>query len=344
MIGLCRFVANIHAMTQPAGIRIEGLCKTYRTRKRSVEAVRDVNLCVESGEVFGLLGPNGAGKTTTIRMITGLLSPTSGSVEVDGIRVADEPELARMRIGLVPEDAGHLKNLTLREELRFYGAMYGLSGAEADRRAQPIAERLEIADRFTHRVKTFSRGMRRKTHLIRAMLHDPSVLLLDEPTAGLDPSVTVEVWNLLEDLAKSGKTIVFCSHHLEEVERLCKRVAIIRGSVLAMGEPHSLVADHTRLEIRLAGDSAGNGVTGGYSFDGMDGLGDVSKVDHVLEMELLGEPDEIVPRVVASLVGQGARVVGVAVRRSDLRSIYRSVVGADPEEPTSGANGDGGVR
>ncbi|MGA2501210.1 MAG: ABC transporter ATP-binding protein, partial [Tepidisphaeraceae bacterium] len=156
-------------------IRVQQLGKTFRSRKREIVAVEDLNLTVNAGEIFGLLGPNGAGKTTTVRMICGLIRPGSGEAWVDGISMAEHPNEARARIGLVPGEAGEIANLTVRESLDYHGAFYGLDPATVRRRSEPWIARLGLAERARDRLGTFSKGMRRKFHLVRAMLHEPRV-------------------------------------------------------------------------------------------------------------------------------------------------------------------------
>jgi ABC-2 type transport system ATP-binding protein len=321
-----------------AAIQTSGLCKTYRSKAGPVVAVQNLNLTVQTGEIFGLLGPNGAGKTTTVRMLCGLLPPTDGSACVDGFDVRQHPDQVRQRIGVVPEDAGDHKNLTLMEELEYHGALYGLNVATVRRRAVPLVDRLGLGDRQKHRLKTFSRGMRRKFHLIRALLHEPRVLLLDEPTAGLDPGIVEEVWDLLKTLAAERHvTVILCSHHLEEVERLCTRVAIIRQSLLAEGTLAELSGEEHYYRVRLT-ESAADFVPLVAQLEG------VARVDHAdssLRFQLAGGAEQardVVPRVVRCLVANGASLLELSSHMRDLRSLYRSFVDADGSSPA--ANGE----
>jgi len=318
-------------MSEPA-IRIEGLSKVYPS-KGGVTAVEDVSLTIGRGEIFGLLGPNGAGKTTMVRIICGLIAPTAGTVYVDGLAVGDQPDAVRSRIGLVPEDAGDYKNLTLDEELEYHGAMYGLDRAAVRRRSGPLLELLGLRDRAGHRLKTFSRGMRRKFHLIRALLHEPRILLLDEPTAGLDPVIVEEVWDLLKILAtEQHVTVVLCSHHLEEVERLCSRVAILRKRLLIEGSLAELSGGDHRYRLDLLGEAAAL----------VEGVGRISGVvnvkaeNGVLHFAVVGAIEQVVPEVVRCAVSGGGRVLGLTRNERDLRSLYRSFV-----NPREGAENGG---
>src|SRR5688500_5188768 len=312
---------------KPAMVTVEtrNLTKVYKSRRGDVVAVENLDLSIRAGEVFGLLGPNGAGKTTTIRMLCGLIRPTGGTVHVDGIPLSDRPADVRRRVALVPEDAGDFRNLTLLEELDYYGALYGLDRATVRSRSEELLARLGLADRRNHLLKTFSRGMRRKFHLVRAVLHEPRVLLLDEPTAGLDPNIVEDVWDLLKALARDHHvTVVLCSHHLEEVERLCDRVGILRGRLLVQGSIAELSGAHRTYRIRLTGASNGSA----SMIAGAAGVWRVEEADgHTLRVHLDGEPAAVVPELVRRLVQGGAGVIEVAPHGRDLRSLYREAVG-----------------
>ncbi len=310
-------------MDAPA-IETHRLGKVYRNKVGDVAAVEDLNLTVQAGEIFGLLGPNGAGKTTTVRMLCGLLRPTSGSVRVDGISMAEDPGEARSRFGLVPEDAGDHKNLTLQEELAYYGSLYGLDPGAVEQRSMPLIERLGLEDRVRHRLNTFSRGMRRKFHLIRALLHQPRILLLDEPTAGLDPAVVEEVWNLLKTLAaERGVTVILCSHHLEEVERLCTRIAIMRKRMLVEGTMAELGGGERRYRVEVAGD----GGAAAEHLRNARGIVNLAVAGRVIRFEVGGDAQSVVPSLVRGLVESGADVLEFAREGRDLRSLYRSAIG-----------------
>jgi ABC-2 type transport system ATP-binding protein len=320
-------------LTDPPAIRTAGLGKVYATKAGPIRAVESLDLEVQPGEIFGLLGPNGAGKTTTIRMLCGLVAPSEGEAWVDGVPVAAQPTSARTRIGFVPEEAGHHKHLTAAEELAYYGSLYGLDRRTVEARARPLLERLQLADRAGHRLQTFSRGMQRKVHLIRALLHEPRVLLLDEPTAGLDPAVAEEVWDLLRTLsAERSMTIVLCSHHLEEIERLCGRIAILRRRLLALGPLVSFTAADGRHRIRVDGEAAAFCAT----LAAVDGIREVQAEGEWLHFAAGAEARRAVPEAVRRLVAAGAAVLAVEPRHQDLRSLYRQIVPED--EPAGGAS------
>ena len=314
-------------------IQTQELTKVFHGKSGKITAVDALNLRVGVGEIFGLLGPNGAGKTTTVRMLCGLIRPTSGSAVIDGLNVASHSGAVRGRIGLVPEDAGDHRNLSLREELEYYGALYGLDRQTVRQRSDPLIERLGLGDRVKDRLHAFSKGMRRKFHLIRALLHEPRILLLDEPTAGLDPAVVVEVWELLKSLAAEHHvTVILCSHHLEEVEKLCDRVAIMKQRLLVEGSLSELSGGRRRYHVELAADAAGFLQT----LQAIDGVEQATAQNNRLRFALCGEPPQILPRLVRTLVESGAPILQVTTETRDLRSLYLSTVGE-----TSGIAGGG---
>jgi ABC-2 type transport system ATP-binding protein len=317
-------------------IETRNLTMVYKSRRGGeIVAVESLDLSIRAGEVFGLLGPNGAGKTTTIRMLCGLIRPTRGTVHIDGIDLSTHPQDVRRRVALVPEDAGDFRNLTLREELDYYGALYGLGRATVRQRSEELLARLGLSDRCNDLLKTFSRGMRRKFHLVRAVLHQPRVLLLDEPTAGLDPNVVEDVWDLLKALARDHRvTVVLCSHHLEEVERLCDRVGILKRRLLVEGPLAELSGAHRTYRIRLA-DSPNGCAEAAARVAGVRRL-ERSADDRTLRVHLDGEPAAIIPELVRRLVASGADVVEVAPHGRDLRSLYRDAIIED-----DGGGGEG---
>ena len=225
-------------------IEINGLVKTYG----DIEAVREIDLAVEQGEVFGFLGPNGAGKTTTISILCTLLRPTSGEAHVAGIDVAHDPAAVRSRIGLVFQDPSLDDQLTARENLELHGRIYGVPGALRRQRIDELLRVVELSDRADSLVKTFSGGMKRRLEIARGVLHHPQVLFLDEPTLGLDPQTRKHIWDYLQELRRrEGVTLFMTTHYMDEAE-FCDRIAIIdRGKIVALGTP-------AELKSRIGGD------------------------------------------------------------------------------------------
>ena len=231
-------------------IRATGLAKVYRSRfgKRRIAALDGVDLSVEPGQVFGLLGPNGAGKTTTVKILLGLTRPTAGSASLFGRSVSD-PE-SRRRVGYLPEGHRFPGYLTARQTLSIFGRMSGMDTAAIRRRAPELLERVRLSDWADVRVKKFSKGMTQRLGLAAALVHDPDVLLLDEPTDGVDPVGRREIRDLLQEQAARGKAILLNSHLLSEIERTCDRVAVLRsGKVVAQGRIDELTASKSRYPL-----------------------------------------------------------------------------------------------
>jgi ABC-2 type transport system ATP-binding protein len=210
---------------RPAAVQAEGLVKHYSGRGGVVEAVRGVNLRIERGEVFGFLGPNGAGKSTTVRMLTTLLSITAGTAHVAGIDVARQPDAARLRMGVALQEAGLDPRQTGRELLVLQGRLFGLSTAAAGQRAAALLELVELEDAADRRIKGYSGGMKRRLDLASALVHEPEILFLDEPTTGLDPASRLTVWEEVRRINRRGTTVFLTTQYLEEADRLCDRLA-----------------------------------------------------------------------------------------------------------------------
>jgi len=256
-----------------AGVRTTALRKVYRTRgalrrgrsgntgnAREIVALEGLDLEIRAGEFFGLLGPNGAGKTTTIGILTTRVFPTSGSATVGNADVVSAPVDVRRRIGVVPQRPNPDRALTVRENLLFHAAYFGVPGATARARAQHLLELMEIADRGDAKVDELSGGQQQRLMIARALMHEPQVLFLDEPTVGLDPHARLALWTVLRALHDEGRTVVMTTHYMEEADRLCERVAIIdRGRLLALDTPAQLKSQApggTLVELMLDGEAA----------------------------------------------------------------------------------------
>jgi ABC-2 type transport system ATP-binding protein len=227
-----------------AAVQAEALVKHYGSRNGVIEAVRGVDLRVEAGEIFGFLGPNGAGKSTTVKMLTTLLSITSGTARVAGLDVASEPDAVRHRIGVALQEAGLDIRQTGRELLVLQGRLFGKSPAEAAARANELLELVELQDAADRRIKGYSGGMKRRLDLASALVHRPEVLFLDEPTTGLDPASRLTVWNEVRRINERGTTVFVTTQYLEEADQLCNRLAIIDdGRIVREGTPARLKAE-----------------------------------------------------------------------------------------------------
>jgi len=231
-------------------IRLEGIRKSYG----AVQALKDLHLDVPLGSVYGLLGPNGAGKTTALAILCTLMAPDEGGVWVDGVDALANPRLARCRLGYVAQEAALDKILTGREMLHLHGALYHLNRATTGRRIQELATQLDMEDWLDRRCGTYSGGMRRRLDLATGLLHCPPILVLDEPTAGLDLESRYALWTVLRQLKAQGTTILLSSHDLEEVDELADELAILdRGTMIAAGCPQGLKAalGGERITLRL---------------------------------------------------------------------------------------------
>jgi ABC-2 type transport system ATP-binding protein len=224
-------------------LSVENLVKTYSGGRKSppVEAVRGVSFAVEPGEFFGLLGPNGAGKSTTLGCISTLVRPTSGRIVVEGADVVKDPSGAKRRIAVVPQNRNLDRDLTVREVLTYHGRYFGLAAAEREARATRLLGELQIADKADAKPLTLSGGQQQRVMIARALMHDPKVVLLDEPTTGLDPQARRLLWETLRALHERGVTFILTTHYMEEADRLCQRLAVVdHGKVLTLDTPAAL--------------------------------------------------------------------------------------------------------
>jgi ABC-2 type transport system ATP-binding protein len=234
-------------------VEAEQLVKTYSGRGGTVEAVRGVDLRVESGEVFGFLGPNGAGKSTTVKMLTTLMTITSGRARVAGIDVATDPDGVRRKIGVALQEAGLDPRQSGRELVTLQAQLFGRSKQEAAQRAQELLELVDLVDAADRRIKGYSGGMKRRLDLASALVHEPAVLFLDEPTTGLDPASRLTVWDEVRRINGRGTTVFLTTQYLEEADQLCDRIAIIDGGLIVReGTPAALKAE---LKQRRGGTS-----------------------------------------------------------------------------------------
>jgi ABC-2 type transport system ATP-binding protein len=227
-------------VTGPADRSPAIITEALHKRFGHLVAVERLDLSIPRGEIFGLLGANGSGKTTTIRMLTGLLPPTSGRAVVAGIDVTVDPEAVRRRLGYMSQRYGLYDDLTVEENLRFYAGLYGLIGREARERVEQLITELGFAERRRQLAGTLSGGWKQRLSLACATAHRPDVLFLDEPTAGVDPAARRHFWEVIRGLAAGGTTILVTTHYMDEAER-CERLAMLwRGRLVALGEPHEI--------------------------------------------------------------------------------------------------------
>ncbi|MBW8861571.1 MAG: ABC transporter ATP-binding protein [Acidobacteria bacterium] len=282
-------------------------------------AVNDVTFEVGRSEIVALLGPNGAGKTTTLRMLAGLIAPTSGSIAIEGHALTRATGgMLRKRIGFLTEAPGLWDRLTIKENLRVYAGLYGLS--DADRRIDRTLELFALRDRRGTLAAELSKGMRQKVALARTLLHEPAVLLLDEPTSGLDPEVTRNFRMLLDERRAAGCAILVSTHNLDEAERLADRVAVLHERLVAIDEPAALRGRLTtgRLIVRVAGDPTAYVAT----VQAIVGPAAAVAVDRTMLTMQLADADRQTPAIVNALVAAGADVLEVRPEMPALEDVY----------------------
>ena len=230
-------------------LSIEHLCKSFG----SLRAVDDISFEVKESEIFGFVGPNGAGKTTTINLICLLLKPDSGQIFIDGMECGNGGIEVKRKLGVVPQDIAVYEDLNARENLKFWGSLYDISGKELEQRVSYLLELTGLQDRAKEQVKNFSGGMKRRLNMAAGMIHKPKLLLLDEPTIGIDPQARHNMLAMVRDVAREGTTILYTSHYLDEIEELCSRLAIIdHGRILAQGtvdEVKRIVGENRVLQV-----------------------------------------------------------------------------------------------
>lgn len=228
--------------------------KNLQKKFKAKEVVKKINLELGAGESIGLLGPNGAGKSTTISMLSSLMKPTSGTVLWNGTSIKENPKMLRKNLGVVPQEIALYPELTAKENLEFFGRIYGLKGKDLITRVEDVLEKIGLSDRRKDRVKTFSGGMKRRLNIGAALLHKPSFLIMDEPTVGIDPQSRAYILEAVKQLVEEGMTLLYTSHYIEEVEMLCEKIYIMdQGEIIASGTKEklkSLVSDHQTIELK----------------------------------------------------------------------------------------------
>ncbi|HZW26924.1 MAG TPA: ABC transporter ATP-binding protein [Trueperaceae bacterium] len=289
-------------------------------------AVKDVSFTIHEGETYGLLGPNGAGKTTTISMVSGVLRRDAGEVRLDGVPVSTKDTRGRGAIGLVPQDLAIYPDLTARENLRFFGRLYGMAGAALGRRVDEVLELVGLTDRAGSLARTYSGGMKRRLNIAVGLLHRPKLLILDEPTVGVDPQSRNAILESVELLAGEGVAVLYTTHYMEEAERLCDRVGIIdEGEVKAEGTRRELVdlvggEDVVRLE---ATGELGPAAT---ALEGLDGVRRVDVQAGTLQVVTTGAA-RLLPAIVERVAAAGGGVARVEVSEPDLESVFLHLTG-----------------
>ena len=317
-------------------IEIRGLAKRYG----EVRALGGIDLTIRRGQFFGLLGPNGAGKTTTIHILTGLVTFTDGEVRVLGNDVVAEYRLTRRRIGLAPQEFNFDRFFPVREILILQAGYYGIPRKEAGRRADALLERFGLTSKANDKIWKLSGGMKRRLLIAKAMIHEPEILILDEPTAGVDVELRRALWSYLRKLNAEGKTILLTTHYIEEAEELCEEVAIIdRGRIVAQGSPDALVqaGGERQLEIRLTEPPLVLPAA-------------VTSRDHFVDGDRVvigsAHPRQIVAEVLNGLYAEGLKITEVRIKESSLEEVFVQLTGrtiemAPEAEPAADTDASG---
>jgi ABC-2 type transport system ATP-binding protein len=298
-------------------IKTENLSKKFN----STLAVDELNLEVNEGEVFGFLGPNGAGKTTTVRMLTSLIGPTSGSAVVNGYRIGEKDTEIRRSVGILTESPGMYDNLSAEFNLEVYASLYEVKDPKGQ--VEKYLRMLGLWERRQDEAGTFSKGMKQKLAIARALLHEPRILFLDEPTAALDPEASHLVREFIEELRKEGRTIFLCTHNLDEADRLCDRIGVFKTRLLVLDTPTNLRSQlfgrRVVFHLRKADEDLAIKV-GSLTF-----VREAKVVDNKLVVNL-DEPETHNPEIIRLLVGMGAEIQFVGELRHSLEDVYLQLV------------------
>lgn len=304
-------------------IQVENLVHQFK----AVRALDNLTYSVEEGEVFGVLGPNGAGKTTSVRVLNGVLSPASGFVRVLGLNPVNQGCELRKQTGVLTETPSLYERLTARENLNIFGALYGVSSERLEAKVSSVLDQFNLLERASEKVGSFSKGMKQRLALARALIHDPRLLFLDEPTSGLDPQAVHQVTELIEQLShQKGRTVFLCTHNLDEAQRLCDRVAVLnKGRLLAVGTQAELAQTlwHGQwVDIQV---EAGVSTEFGNELCKQPGITNVK----IEEKNLAIQVDSLtyVPDIIANLVTHHVRIQRVNPRQHTLEDIYFEIQG-----------------
>ncbi len=313
----------------PPIIEIRSLKKRYPPTAESKEgqlAVKDLTLDIEKGEIFSLLGPNGAGKTTTISMMSGLLTPTEGDVVICGHSIVKEPIAVKKLIGVVPQEIALYPTLTARQNLEFFGKMYGLRGAELAKRIDEVLVFIGLQDRQKERIEAYSGGMKRRVNIGIGLLHKPTLVFMDEPTVGIDPQSRRNILDAVKTLNAQGMTVLYTTHYMEEAQELSNRVGIMdHGELIACGKPGDLMEKVGEKDVLLIAlnDTNGGPVDLVKNLPGIDG---VTLEDHTLRI-LAGRGRQALPGVIKALDDAGYTLQSVEVKEPNLEAVFLHLTG-----------------
>jgi len=307
-------------------IEVEGLRKQFDPPKGAV-AVDGVSFFIEEGEIFSLLGPNGAGKTTTISMLSCLLKPNGGTARVGGFSITEDPAKVKAQIGVVPQDIALYDDLSGRENLVFWGRMYGMRAQALDKRVDEVLELIGLTDRQNDRVDKYSGGMKRRVNIGVALLHKPRFLYLDEPTVGIDPQSRRSILDGIKDLNAAGMTVLYTTHYMEEAQELSKRIAIMdHGKIVGLGTHEELVkivGERTRIDLKV--DSAAKELS--EQWRTLEGVSDVSEPQDGGIRILAMDAGSLMPRLFETARTAGARITEINLAEPNLEMVFLHLTG-----------------
>lgn len=305
---------------------LSNLVKYYK----NFPAVKGINLHVPKGDLFGFVGPNGAGKTTTIRMVSGLLRPTSGDIWINGVNQKQSMDMVKKSIGYVPDFFGVYDNLKVSEYMEFYGSLYGISYRDVQNMTGGLLELVNLSDKVDEYVDSLSRGMKQRLCVARALLHNPELLILDEPSSGLDPRARVEMKELLMNLQSMGKTIIISSHILSELSEMCNSIGIMNhGQIVAAGTIDDILGrgrENARIIIDIKGDTEQAAVRA-REFP-------AAALESVRENQIIisnSGTDEDMNRFIVNLINDGIIVTGFRKEENSLETLFMQLTGGNNE-------------
>lgn len=307
-------------------LQIDHLSKTYDT----IKAVDDISFEVKEGEIFGFLGPNGAGKTTTISMIAGLLKPDSGKIRINSLDLDGDLKKIKRLMGVVPQEMAFYEELTAKENLLFWGKLYGVRKKELDERVQYYLDKTGLLGRENDALKKYSGGMKRRINLIIGLIHEPRLLLLDEPTIGIDIQTKLNIYEIIKEASSNGTTILYTTHNLQEAEELCHRIAIIDlGKILALGTLDEL--------IQIVGEKDIVIISGKFSIDKARTIISEFQQATVLSIEegklvLSLEASKNISTLLEEFFKKGITIDDVSIKQPNLESVFLKLTGKELRE------------
>jgi ABC-2 type transport system ATP-binding protein len=291
-------------------------------------AVKGITFDIKEGEIFSLLGPNGAGKTTTISMLSTLYTPTSGDAAIGGHSISKDPMAVKQVIGVVPQELALYEDLTARENLIFWGQMYGLSGKALNGRVDEVLVQIGLVDKAKNQVKTYSGGMKRRVNIGVGLLHRPRLLFMDEPTVGIDPQSRRAILDTVKDLNKQGMTVLYTTHYMEEAEELSDRVGIIdHGELIALGTQDELtkqVGQSDTLILHIGENEDAEALA--ESLKGLDGILEAIAVDHQVSI-VTPQAEDVLATVVGAANERGIKIRSIDIREPNLEAVFLHLTG-----------------